>query len=119
MPRTSGVSTVLAHTNVISVAEPLIPQISLFGEIFPTWGLTRTLLVSVQPELDGSYIFSDDVFKVYGVGDTVLAAYRDYITSLVEFYELTEASVKTNPYDKPLFDQLKAYLRRISNMPND
>jgi hypothetical protein len=61
---------------------------ALFGRIAPGWNLVQPLFVMIELDDDGSYIASDDLFAVYGVGDTSSDALQDYAVSLIDYYDL-------------------------------
>ena len=48
--------------------------------------MTKGRLPTVSLEEDqGYYIVSDDMFLVYGEGETIEEAYQDYIISLIDY----------------------------------
>jgi len=83
----------------------------LFGKIASNWEVTKPLLVKIEQEEDGSYLVSEDLFAVYGVGDTSYDALQDYITSLIEYYNLLSARAEKNVPTQTLFRCLQQYLR--------
>lgn len=93
----------------ITPVEEFNPQYLLFGDIAPGWRLTQLLLLTVEEE-QGYYIVSDDVFVVYGDGDTLEAAHQDYVASLLDYYRLVEASANTRIEDRPVLLRLQEYL---------
>jgi len=44
-------------------------------------------MINIEMDDDGSYIVSDDIFGVYGNGKSVSESKRDYVSSLIEYYE--------------------------------
>lgn len=83
----------------------------LLGEIAEGWELVQPLPVS--SEWDGNLcIMSDTLFSVYGDGDTDAAARKDYVTSLIEYYELIEGRAN-DVFTRTLFQRLQRYLRRV------
>ena len=83
----------------------------LFGRIAEGWELVQ--LLPVSSEWDGDlYIMSDALFSVYGDGDTNAAAQQDYVTSLIEYYQLLEDRAD-NVFTRALLQKLKRYLRRV------
>ena len=85
-------------------------QISLFGRIAPEWKIVQPLLVTVEHD-DDSFIASDDVFLMYGLGDDVVEAVQDYISVLTEYCE-----VLSSHQDEPsvtLFRLLQSYLQPV------
>jgi hypothetical protein len=75
------------------------------------WIIADPLPVSFEQDDDGTYLVSDDIFLVYGSGDSLGEAIEDYLGSLFELYRLTETGVKNNTADQPLWERLQAYLR--------
>ncbi len=97
-----------------SVSGPVIvgrhSRVYLFGELVPGWKIENPLPISVERDTDGGFVASDDIFSVYGVGESWDAAVSDYKVALVEFFEITN-----DGHDLPsqkLLGHLKAYLRR-------
>lgn len=85
--------------------------IPLKGRILPGWELIRPLMVTIERDEDGSFVVTDEVFMVYGTGLTVTLALRDYVNSLVEYYQIIEAKVRNGHQpDEPGFVHLSAYL---------
>lgn len=85
-------------------------QISLFGRVAPNWKIVQPLSVTIE-QGDDSYIASDDVFVMYGLGDDIAEAVQDYISVLTEYYE-----VLSSHHDEPsasLFNRLRSYLQPI------
>lgn len=84
---------------------------SLYGRVAPGWELIQPLTVDLEVDTDGSFIVSDDTFLVYGAGDTFLVAVRDYITSLIELYQLVDSEAQDQvPHTQDELDRLRAYL---------
>lgn len=51
----------------------------------------RFLLITLEQDEDGLYLASDDQFAVYGDGETLAEALKDYIVSLIEYFEILAA----------------------------
>lgn len=83
----------------------------LFGRIAEGWELVQPLPVSSEWDRN-LCIMSDDLFSVYGDGDTEAAARQDYITSLIEYYQLIESRAN-DVFTRALFQRLQRYLRRV------
>ena len=66
----------------------------LIGKIASNWEVTKPLLVKIEEENDGSYLVNEDLFAVYGVGDTSYSALQDYIASLIEYRRKKEKLIK-------------------------
>lgn len=85
-------------------------QISLFGPIARAWRIAQPLLITIEYG-DNSYVVSDDIFSMYGIGDDMLSATQDYVSALTEYYD-----VLSSHDDQPsvrLFHQLQGYLQPI------
>lgn len=83
----------------------------LVGRIAERWELVQ--LLPIRSERDGNlYIVSDSLFSVYGDGDTELAAQEDYVTSLIEYYQLL-ARRADDVFTRALLQKLRRYLRRV------
>jgi len=91
------------------ISEPPLTQIALFGPIAPGWELVQFLTVTIEKDQDDDYLMSDDEFLVYGTGETLTQAHQDYITSLIEYYQLLSQH-KDRP-TQSLFRHLQSYLR--------
>jgi hypothetical protein len=87
------------------------PQIALLGKIAPTWKIVQPLVVNLERGEDGPYIASDEIFFMYGEGDSVRAAVQDYVTALIEYYGLL--SSHTDAPTVALFRFLQSYLQPI------
>ena len=78
------------------------------------WEFVQPLLVKLEKEEDGTLIVSDDVFAVYGVGDTESKAMQDYAVSLTDYYELlAERAREDDPATQALFLRLQSYIRAV------
>ena len=54
--------------------------------------------MSIKIENDGNrYIVSDDVTVVYGTGDTQVLSLLDYIVSMVEYCDITNHKLESEP----------------------
>lgn len=85
-------------------------QIHLFGRVAPEWKIVQPLLVTIERD-DGSFVASDDVFVMYGLGDDIAESVQDYVTVLTEYYQ-----VLSSHQDEPsvaLFQRLHNYLQPI------
>lgn len=94
-----------------SAFSPETPLYPLEGEIAEGWELSQPLWVTVDREEDGYYVLSDDLFLVYGEGATFNDALRDYVVSLIDYYQLVAAEAKRSALDQALFGRLRRYLR--------
>lgn len=85
-------------------------RVYLFGELVPGWKLENPLPICVVRDTDGRFVAADDIFDVYGVGESWDAAVNDYKVALVEFFEITHDGADAE--SRRLLEHLKAYLRR-------
>jgi len=67
--------------------------------------------VTLEQESGGRYIVSDDLFAVYGDGDTLVEALRDYEVSLIDYYEILHIHTEDDLPTRALFGRLCNYLR--------
>jgi len=79
----------------------------------PGWLAHRDLPLKLRRDLGGSWIVAEDVFLVYGVGETPEEALRDYLASLVEYYHLVETGAQQDEHDKRELDRLRGYLEQL------
>lgn len=85
-------------------------QVFLEGVIVPGWRVQEPLVLSVERDEEGSFIISDALFDVYGVGQTREDALDDYVVSLVEYYEIIAAHALNDVPTARLLDRLRIYL---------
>ena len=86
-------------------------QISLFGPISSHWRFRQPLLITIEQGDDSSFIASEDLFGMYGVGNNTVQAVHDYISALIEYHE-----VLSSHHDEPsvrLLQHLQSYLQPI------
>lgn len=89
----------------INARKPLTPA-HLDSSI---WQLTHPLMLNVEQDENGTFVISDDVFVMFGTGETEDEALQDYISTLIEYYELL--AQKNDEPTKQLFRHLQTYLR--------
>jgi hypothetical protein len=87
------------------------PYILLHGPIVSGWQIVKPLFVMLEQDEGGSFIVSDDIFVVYGTGDTGNEALDDYIMSLIDYYELL-AERRDDPPTEAQFHILQQYLHQ-------
>lgn len=75
--------TTSVQARMVSVPS-FVPQIALAGELSACFRLIQPLVVNMEADNDGSFVVSDDVFFVYGVGQNRREALLDYIDSLCD-----------------------------------
>ncbi len=99
-------------TNFLPVTLPE-KQIILFGEIIAEWRIVQPLPITIA-QSDGLYIASDEIFDVYGDGDTEYEAVVDYKISLLDYYQLAESRAREDEQNQALFDHLRLYLAHVT-----
>ena len=82
----------------------------LLGDVTPGWNIVQPMWVTIERDEDGSYLATDDIFLVYGAGESEREALQDYVTSLIDYYRLLEERLLSNPRNQPLFRHLQLYL---------
>lgn len=90
-----------------------ISQVFLYGNILSGWAIVQPLTLNVEKEEDGTQVVSDDIFLVYGNGDTQGEAIRDYVSSLVEYFQLVEEGARTELFDKKQLIVLQSYIQSL------
>ena len=86
-------------------------QFTLSGPIAPGWQIITPLQVRVEQADDGSYVIDEDTFLVYGSGETLSEAQQDYLTSLIEYYQIVQDGASDNLHDQVTLHQLQTYLQ--------
>lgn len=101
------------HTAMADLAGPRAPapKIYLMGPLLPGWSVEQPLAIDVQIDEDGSFVVSDDVFLMYGVGATLEEAQHDHAVALIEYYTLTRDDALRNGPTRSMFRYLQRYLR--------
>ena len=85
-------------------------QAFLIGEISNELVVVQPLPINIEVDEDSSYVVSDDVFLVYGDGGNRSNALRDYVDSLIEFYEILKDS-QEDLFDQRQFAHLQEYIQ--------
>jgi hypothetical protein len=70
--------------------------------------MNNILMLTLESDEQGSTVVSDEVFRVYGYGDTQQEALYDYIISLQEYYQIL--SRHDDLPTRRLFAYLKSHL---------
>ena len=83
----------------------------LWGYLSSEYEIIIPLTVTLECD-DGLFVVCDEVFFVYGDGESAKEAMTDYETSLVEFYQLVKARAGEDIHDQRLLEYLQFYLRR-------
>jgi hypothetical protein len=88
-----------------------VARVQLFGAAEAGWRIGQPLPVTVRRREDGSYVVTDDVFGVFGEGDSWNDAERDLVASLVDtFLLLAEA---TDEPTQALVQHFRTYIHPI------
>jgi len=82
-------------------------EVYLFGNFTSGWQIMKPLSLMIDENTNGSYI-SDNEFHVYGYGKTKTEALKDYVNSLVEYYQIL-ASKDDGP-TQALLSHLQSFL---------
>lgn len=104
-------STSVSWTPNTGLASSFQIQVSFFGPINREWEFRQPLLITIEQGDDNSFIVSDQVFAMYGVGEQVADAIADYISALLEYYELL--SLRRDEPSLKLFRRLQSYLQPV------
>ena len=93
----------------------VIPQeIILFGKMAAGWEIVKPFQVVIEQDENSRILVSEELFLMYGIGDTLDDALRDYETSLMEYYELvSEQAGDNDPPTQALFRHLQRYIRKV------
>ena len=81
----------------------------LSGRVSPRVYFKEPLEININNE-DGYYIVSDAIFLVYGEGKTIQTAMDDYVSSLVEFYEIVKDESLNNKFEAGQLKLLDLYI---------
>lgn len=81
----------------------------LSGRVSPRVYFKEPLEININNE-DGYYIVSDAIFLVYGEGKTIQTAMDDYVSSLVEFYEIVKDESLNNKFEAAQLKLLDLYI---------
>ena len=81
------------------------------GRIAPGWIVSEPLMVTVEETPNGEFVASDDLIFVYGVGNSHAEAFSDYLTSLVEYYELVALRADDDRPARELLHSVQRYIR--------
>lgn len=105
-------SSIFAWGSQAQQVNPIVfvpPEHYLLGDINSDWRISQPLLINIEKDDDGSYVVSDDIFGVYGNGKSLSEAKRDYVLSLIEYYEILSSHPDED--SQKLLERVKVYLR--------
>jgi hypothetical protein len=80
----------------------------LHGETFKGWVFNQPIIAYLERD-DGNYIFSDDIFGIYGRGRTFSEAVEDYGLTLSEYYELLKKHEHADAQSSEAFERLARF----------
>jgi hypothetical protein len=87
----------------------------LQGQFAPDWEVVRPLVAKERVDTDGSYLVSESIFPVHGVGDTSEAARKDFAESLADLYRFWESDAAHGSEGaEEAFAWLREYVRPVS-----
>lgn len=85
------------------------------GPIAPGWELAQFLPVELERDEDGTYIASDAMLLIYGSGESWREALEDYISALIEYYQLVEEGAERgSENDRRELRRVRGYVRPVS-----
>lgn len=82
------------------------------GVLAPGWRLIKALMLRIERDEDGRFVVSDEVFAIHGDGETRDAAIRDYVQTLIEYFDLLIARTAGDEPTTALFRHLNRYLEK-------
>jgi hypothetical protein len=90
-------------------SRPRLPsQVAIAGDIFERFILAQPIVLNFEQGDRGKIIASDDIFYMYGEGNTRQEAVRDYLATLSEYYSLLQSQDDAPSVE--LFSYLQTYL---------
>ena len=88
-------------------------EMILFGRIAAGWEIVKPFPLVIEQTEDGRILVSEDLFLMYGIGDTLDDALRDYETALMEYYDLISwDAADGDPPTQALFQYLQQYVHK-------
>jgi len=79
--------------------------------MMPNWEFTEPLTLTIERDNDRSYIASDEVFSMYGIGDSIAESVHDYYKVLAEYYR--HLSTDKDEPSVALFEHLRSYIHPL------
>lgn len=80
----------------------------LSGVVAPGWVIRRPMKIWIERDEAGDYVATHEQLSIYGEGKDWSAAIDDYVSSLIEYYELIEREARDH-------QPSAYYLRRIQH----
>lgn len=88
-------------------------EMILFGRIAAGWEILKPFPLVIEQTEEGRVLVSEDLFLMYGIGDTLDEALRDYETALMEYYDLISLDAADgDPPTQALFQYLQQYVHK-------
>lgn len=90
-------------------------QFSLYGKIADGWEIIHELPVTLEQDEDGFYVLSDDLFLIYGEGKTEEEVKTDYMTALIDYYQIIDSKAREGDrLSQMVLQNIQQYLRPIN-----
>lgn len=105
--KSSGKSVV--DVGMLNLSQSPDKQGLLMGRVARSWIIKHPLPITIEQDGD-LFIVSDDIFSVYGDGDTKKEAFNNFIDSLIDYYHLLETRVEIDQQNEKLFTHVQQYL---------
>lgn len=111
LPLSGGGEPIHPRYHVRLAPQPSVSHAYLIGQISNDLFITQPFQINFERDDDGTHVVSDDLFLVYGSGDNQNSALQDYVSSLIEFYEILKKSAPANKFDKGQLTILEKYIQ--------
>lgn len=86
---------------------------TLIGPIAEGWSLVMPITLTIERDEEGAYLASEALTTVYGYGESGPEAIRDYIESLIDYYDIVNSASMFESLE--LGDKLRRILVRQHN----
>lgn len=116
LPQSTQIEGLVNYLKIKLPEFPIWTQINrafLLGKVSPDWKMVQPLPINLEQDEDGTHIVSDDIFLVYGNGNTPIEAMCDYVSSLLEFFQLVKEGAETNLFDQEQLLNLQSYIQPL------
>ena len=87
-------------------------HVFIMGGDDPEFEMLQPIDVEIIFDSYDDVVSSDNIFNIFGVGESIQASLEDYFLSLKEYFEIIEESKKINRHDQIVFDRLCQFLTR-------
>ena len=75
----------------------------------------KPLPIVLDVDEDSNFIVSDKVFSRYGVGESPMEAFEDFMSDLTAYYMIIAESATHNPAAASLLKEIQQYIRRADD----